>query len=145
MDLFQRESDESVEFGPDKQEDDASAPVQEGVQAAPRDHDAPHLEGYKIGTSRDVCVAYREPMFSKRAYRVQEEHKESDTKQCSEAPNLVPKRGQHEYRRNFFSLRVVEAWNSLPMTVRDAPTVSSFKRLYRRHLETAAAPAMTAN
>ena len=80
-------------------------------------------------------------MFSKRAYRVQEEHKESDAVRH----NLVPKRGEHEYRRNFFSLRVVEAWNSLPVTVRDAPTVSSFKRLYRRHLETAAAPAMTAN
>ena len=54
--------------------------------------------------------------------------------------NLVPKRGQHEYRRNFFSLRVIEEWNSLPVTVRDAPTVSSFKRQYRRHLEAMAAP-----
>ena len=36
MDLFQRESVESVEFGPDKQEDDASAPVQEGGTARPR-------------------------------------------------------------------------------------------------------------
>ena len=52
----------------------------------------------------------------------------------------MPKRGQHEYRRNFFSLRVIEEWNSLPVTVRDAPTMSSFKRQYRRHLEAMAAP-----
>ena len=56
--------------------------------------------------------------------------------------NLVPKRGQHEYRRNSFSHRVIEAWNNLPVTVRDAPSVSSFKRQYRRHLETTAVPAM---
>ena len=54
--------------------------------------------------------------------------------------NLVPKRGQHEYRRNFFSLRVIKEWNSLPVTVWDAPTMSSFKRQYRRHLEAMALP-----
>ena len=55
--------------------------------------------------------------------------------------NLVPKRDQHEFRRNFFSSRVVEHWNRLPEEVRDAPTVSSFKRLYRRHAEGTVAPA----
>ena len=55
--------------------------------------------------------------------------------------NLVPKRDQHEFRRNFFSSRVVEHWNRLPEEVRDAPTVSSFKRLYRRHTEGTVAPA----
>ena len=55
--------------------------------------------------------------------------------------NLVPKQGRHEFRRNFFSSRVIVTWNSLPEAVRDAPTVSSFKRLYRRHLEETVAPA----
>ena len=55
--------------------------------------------------------------------------------------NLVPRRSQHEYRRNFFSSRVIVTWNSLPEAVRDAPTVSSFKRQYRRHLEGTVAPA----
>ena len=55
--------------------------------------------------------------------------------------NLVPKRGQHEYRRNFFSSRVIVTWNSLPEAIRDAPTVNSFKRQYRRHLEGTVAPA----
>ena len=55
--------------------------------------------------------------------------------------NLVPKMYHHEFRRNFFSSRVIEQWNSLPVEVRDAPTVSSFKRLYRRHVEGTVAPA----
>ena len=55
--------------------------------------------------------------------------------------NLVPKQGRHEFRRNFFSSRVIVTWNSLPEAVRDAPTVSSFKRQYRRHLEGTVAPA----
>ena len=42
--------------------------------------------------------------------------------------NLAPKRGQHEFRRNFFSSRVIVTWNSQPEAVRDAPTVSRFKR-----------------
>ena len=55
--------------------------------------------------------------------------------------NLVPKMYHHEFRRNFFSSRVIEQWNSLPVEVRDAPTVSSFKRLYRRHGDGPVAPA----
>ena len=51
--------------------------------------------------------------------------------------NLVPKRGQHEDRRNFFCHRVIESWNSLPKAVRDFP-----RPQYWRHLETMAAPAM---
>ena len=55
--------------------------------------------------------------------------------------NLVPKQGQHKFRRNFFSSRVIMTWKSLPKAVRDALTVSSFKRQYRRHLEGTVAPA----
>ena len=55
--------------------------------------------------------------------------------------NLVPKRSHHEYRRNFFSQRVVETWNLLPAEVREAATVSQYKRLYRRHTQAAVAPA----
>ena len=55
--------------------------------------------------------------------------------------NLMPKRSHHEYRRNFFSQRVVETWNLLPAEVREAATVSQFKRLYRRHTQAAVAPA----
>ena len=55
--------------------------------------------------------------------------------------NLVPKNANHEFRRQFFSSRVVDKWNSLPTDVREAKTVSHFKRLYRRHTQEAVAPA----
>ena len=57
--------------------------------------------------------------------------------------SLVPRRTQHEYRRNFFSSRVVDHWNSLPSEMREARTVSQFKRLYRRYTQAAVAPAST--
>jgi hypothetical protein len=40
-------------------------------------------------------------------------------------------------RRNFFSNRVVEAWNVVPgeIKLKRAKTVSSFKNAYRRHRE----------
>ena len=52
--------------------------------------------------------------------------------------NLVKSRSQHEYRRNFFSLRVTEDWNSLPDAVKSARTADSFKRQYWRHVCTVA-------
>jgi hypothetical protein len=51
------------------------------------------------------------------------------------ARNLLPKRGQHEYRREFFSLRVVDTWNRLPEPVKAADTAAAFKRRYRQHIE----------
>jgi hypothetical protein len=49
--------------------------------------------------------------------------------------NLIPKRAQHNFRREFFSHRVVEKWNQLPDAVKAAKTADSFKMLYRRHME----------
>ncbi len=40
-----------------------------------------------------------------------------------------------ETRRNFFSNRVVEAWNMVPGDIKRAKTVSSFKNAYRSHRE----------
>ena len=61
-------------------------------------------------------------------------YKRRVTRKNTVRPNLVPKSDQHEFRRNFFSSRVIGTWNSLPEAFRNAPTVSSFKRLYRRLL-----------
>ena len=52
------------------------------------------------------------------------------------------KRANHKYRRQFFSSRVVEKWNCLPTEVREATTVSHFKRLYRRYTQATVAPAI---
>ena len=53
--------------------------------------------------------------------------------------NLLLMPSQHEYRRNFFSQRVITGWNTLPDTVKEARNAEGFKRQYRRHLEGTAA------
>jgi hypothetical protein len=46
------------------------------------------------------------------------------------------KRGRRlETRRNFFSNRVVEAWNMVPGDTKRAKTVSGFKNAYKNHRE----------
>ena len=62
------------------------------------------------------------------------------TRNTSGRDNLIKKRGQHEYRTNFFSIRVTEDWNELPDNVKSAKSVQIFKRLYRRHREGTVAP-----
>jgi hypothetical protein len=48
--------------------------------------------------------------------------------------NLVPRRAQHDYRRNFFSLRVVDTWNRLPDAAKAAKTAAGFKNQYRQNM-----------
>jgi len=55
--------------------------------------------------------------------------------------NLVVKRSRHEFRKNFFTVRVIEGWNRLPNAVKEAWTVHGFKSLYRRHNRDVVAPA----
>jgi hypothetical protein len=38
-------------------------------------------------------------------------------------------------RRNFFSKRVVEAWNMVPGVIKLSKKLSSFKNAYKRHRE----------
>ena len=55
------------------------------------------------------------------------------TRQGDGKDRLMPVRTQHEYRRNFFSVRVIEEWNNLPDATKEAANVGQFKRLYRRY------------
>ena len=64
------------------------------------------------------------------------------TRESSGRDNILVKRANHEFRKNFFSARVVEEWNSLPDTVKEAANVTCFKRLYRRYLERTVAPSV---
>ena len=43
--------------------------------------------------------------------------------------------GGHNYRQNFFSLRVAKHWNILPRDVVWAKTLNSFKRKLDKHFE----------
>ena len=46
--------------------------------------------------------------------------------------NIVRVTSKSEPRRNFFSQRVAEKWNELPLHVKNASTVSSFKNGLRK-------------
>jgi len=43
---------------------------------------------------------------------------------------LVPEKCRLEIRKHFFANRVVQAWNDLPIEIREAETVNGFKNLY---------------
>jgi hypothetical protein len=47
--------------------------------------------------------------------------------------NLIVGRAEHNYRRQFFSLRVPAVWNNLPDHVKEAATVSAFKTRLRKN------------
>ena len=49
------------------------------------------------------------------------------TRATSDKIRIAVKRVRTEARRHFFSQRVVESWNKLPMGTRDARNVKSFK------------------
>ena len=48
---------------------------------------------------------------------------------------LIVPRARLEVRNNFFSIRAAEEWNSLPDEVKDAETISIFKRKLDNHLD----------
>jgi hypothetical protein len=49
--------------------------------------------------------------------------------------NLIEGRASHNYRKEFFSLRVPRAWNRLPDHVKEAGSAAAFKARYRHNLE----------
>jgi hypothetical protein len=57
------------------------------------------------------------------------------TRSAADPLNLEPQAARLQTRRNFFSKRVVEAWNMVPGEIKRSKTVSSIKNPYRRHRE----------
>eukprot|EP00745_Piridium_sociabile_P035972 TRINITY_DN63634_c0_g1_i2.p1 TRINITY_DN63634_c0_g1~~TRINITY_DN63634_c0_g1_i2.p1 ORF type:complete len:797 (-),score=144.14 TRINITY_DN63634_c0_g1_i2:185-2575(-) len=64
--------------------------------------------------------------------------RDSNTKTRGHSKKLKKNRVESTCQRNFFAVRVVNAWNSLPESVVSAPTLSSFKarldRVWARHM-----------
>ena len=48
--------------------------------------------------------------------------------------NFVQQKAKSDIRKNFFSQRVVEKWNCLPNSVKNAKDVNNFKNLYDAHI-----------
>ena len=67
------------------------------------------------------------------------EFRRADTRRTTRAAagrdNLLKERAKHEFRNRFFTVRVIDEWNSLPDSVKEAGTAAVFKRQYRRHRE----------
>jgi hypothetical protein len=53
------------------------------------------------------------------------------TRSTADLYNLRVKHGRLDLRRNFFSIRVIEDWNSLPAEVKRVDNSESFKAIYR--------------
>ncbi len=56
------------------------------------------------------------------------------TRLATGVPNLVKPRFNTEVRKNFFSVRVIECWNSVPDKNKMARNARQFKKLYRAFL-----------
>jgi hypothetical protein len=59
----------------------------------------------------------------------------SSTRQAAGPLNLKPNASKLEIRRNFFSYRVVEDWNKIPIDIKMSSKVESFKKGYARFRE----------
>jgi hypothetical protein len=82
----------------------------------------------------DLIMAYKIISDSDKDFSAQWFTKMDDrrpTRQNSGLNNLATGRAGHNYRREFFSLRVPEKWNSLPDTIKEASTAAAFKRRLR--------------
>ena len=55
------------------------------------------------------------------------------TRQSSDKLNLVLPSFKHDIRKYFWSVRVIEDWNSLPSYIKSATNINSFKNLYDEH------------
>ena len=53
-----------------------------------------------------------------------------NTRQSSDPLNIVKPASRLEIRRNFFSVRVCDSWNALPLDIRMSGTLNSFKNNY---------------
>ena len=51
----------------------------------------------------------------------------ASTRSLSDSMNVVRNEGRLEVRKNFWSVRVCDPWNSLPDIVKEQPTTDSFK------------------
>ncbi len=64
------------------------------------------------------------------------------TRQAADLLNVKIPAARLNLRKNFFSVRVCDKWNSLPNEIKNSENVKSFKTSYRRHMGTCPPHAM---
>ena len=52
------------------------------------------------------------------------------TRLVADQTKLVKPKWKHKPREQYFSVRVVDRWNELPQSVREAKTINTFKNMY---------------
>ena len=52
------------------------------------------------------------------------------TRHSSSVGNIVKPKFSHEVRKNFFTVRAVDPWNSLPTAIKHSTTINKFKAGY---------------
>jgi ribonuclease P/MRP protein subunit RPP40 len=92
-----------------------------------RRHQADMVQTYKIVTGKDLVN--KETWFKS----VTETGR--PTRSAADPLNLRPQASRLEIRRHFFSQRVIEDWNKVPASLKQAKNVKCFKRGYRTLLE----------
>ncbi len=55
------------------------------------------------------------------------------TRLSSDHLNLSAPAAKLEIRRNFYSCRIIKQWNALESSIKNAPTVGSFKSQFDKH------------
>jgi hypothetical protein len=58
------------------------------------------------------------------------------TRQAADPLNVMIPAARLDIRKNFFSVRVCDKWNSLPSEVKNSANVKIFKTSYRKHMST---------
>ena len=59
-----------------------------------------------------------------------------ETRAAADPHSLRMPPARLKLRRNFFSIRVIEKWNSLPSAVKNSKNVHQFKMAYKKHMDT---------
>jgi endonuclease I len=89
-------------------------------------------------TEADMCLTYKilsdsDKQFSEQWFEWAANRR--TTRMAAGTNNLVPKRGNHDYGRGFFSLRVIDMWNHLLDAVKVPQPAAVFNCQYHQHLQ----------
>jgi hypothetical protein len=84
------------------------------------------VQVYKIVNGKDM-------VDSQTLFQLSSHQAERHTRRNADPLNLRPPAAKLDLRGNFFTNRVVEDWNKIPLEVRKVETLNSFKNGYALH------------
>ena len=85
------------------------------------------IETYKI----IYCISCDDPS---RYFELSGSRRRRETRLTNYPRNIITKRSNLDIRKNFFTQRVGDNWNNLPVEIKDAPNISTFKKSLKIHM-----------